>query len=97
MWDLPSIITRNHVHGSGTRFSLLQFNRAFLTLGLVHQRTERGRFLLELTQSSMDYAGNSLFASSDFMQRVDNGIQNSLGTGSEADDSDMYKQLRKER
>lgn len=30
------------------------------------------------------------------MQRADNGVQNSLGTGSEADNSHMYKQLRKE-
>lgn len=45
----------------------------------------------------MDYTGNSLFTTSDFMQKVDNGIQNSLGTGSEADDSDTYKQLRKKR
>ena len=90
MWDLPSVIARNHLHGSGTRFSLLQFNSS-LTIGLVHQRIERGRPLLELPLSSMDYTRNSLLISSDFMQTADNGVQNSMGTGSEADDSYMYK------
>ena len=44
----------------------------------------------------MDYAGDSSFTSSNFMPSAENGIQNSLGTRSEDDDSYMYKKWRKE-
>lgn len=47
--------------------------------------------LQELPPSSMDYTGDGLFTSPDFMQRADNGVQSSLGTRSEAGDSYMYK------